>query len=192
MRYKFSKDHIPWNKGLTKEKDIRIKLYSQKLSEYMKKHPLSYWLDKKRPEIKKYFTMKGKVSWNKGLTKTTDERIKKYANSQKGRKSTCYWLGKKRLHMQGEKHWFWKSGITEENHLIRQSPEYKNWRRSVYIRDEYTCQECGEKHIDIVAHHLKSFSKFPELRFDVNNGIVLCRKCHMKLEIFLKQEVQIA
>jgi len=183
------KSFLPWNKGLTKEVDERLLTISKKISQRNKDKPNRYWLGKKRPEIKNYFTMKGKTAWNKNLTKETDNRVMKYANSQKGRKSTSYWLGKKRLDMSGESHWFWKGGITEKNHLIRQSSEYKSWRRSVYIKDEYTCQECGQKHIDIVAHHIKPFAKFPELRFDINNGIVLCRKCHSRLELSLRQEV---
>jgi len=38
----------------------------------------------------------------------------------------------------------------------------------------------------IVAHHLKLFSEFPELRFSVDNGIVLCRSCHLKVHKNLK------
>jgi len=75
----------------------------------------------------------------------------------------------------------WKGGITPINDAIRKSEEYSNWRRTVYIRDEYTCQVCGQKHIDIVAHHIKSFADYPTLRFDPENGIVLCRACHLSL-----------
>ena len=82
----------------------------------------------------------------------------------------------------GEKHWNWKGGVTPANVLLRHSPEYNTWRHTVYARDHWTCQECG-KHCgrrDIVAHHIKSFKDYPELRFEVENGITYCRKCHMQ------------
>jgi hypothetical protein len=180
---------IPWNKNLTKESDERLKIVAEKISTRNKKHPIRFWLGKKRPGIgiKISLANKGKKAWNKGFTKENNERVLNNANSLKGRKSTCYWTGKKRLHMSGEKHWFWKGGVTEQNHLIRQSPEYKNWRRSVYIRDEYTCQECRHKNVRIVAHHIKPFAEFIDLRFDVDNGITLCRNCHARLELSLRQ-----
>lgn len=59
----------------------------------------------------------------------------------------------------------------------RNMPEYIEWRRSVYQRDNYTCQKCGNKS-DLNAHHIKPWSGYPELRFDVNNGLTLCKDCH--------------
>ena len=84
--------------------------------------------------------------------------------------------------MRGEKRYNWKGGITSENNRIRQSLEYSIWRREVYKRDGWTCRLCKNKnHKQIIAHHLKLFSEFPELRFAVENGITLCRSCHFKI-----------
>lgn len=61
----------------------------------------------------------------------------------------------------------------------RNMPEYIEWRKSVFSRDNYTCQECGQMK-DIQAHHIKRWSSNPQLRFDIDNGITLCRDCHAK------------
>ncbi len=39
------------------------------------------------------------------------------------------------------------------------------------------CYLC-EARKELEAHHLKSFIQYPDLRFDINNGITLCKKCH--------------
>lgn len=79
----------------------------------------------------------------------------------------------------GPNHWNWKGGITDETKRLRQTEEYNAWRKMVYIKNNYTCQDCGAKD-DLVAHHLKGFREYEELRFDVDNGITLCRPCHKK------------
>lgn len=76
-------------------------------------------------------------------------------------------------------HWNWKGGITNNNHAVRQSFEMKKWRRLVFERDKFYCQSCYDKGGELNAHHIKSFANFPNKRFDVNNGITLCRPCHI-------------
>jgi hypothetical protein len=79
---------------------------------------------------------------------------------------------------RGVDHHNWKGGITSENRKIRTSAEYRNWRKLVLKRDNYTCRECGATDKELSAHHIKSFVDFPEDRFDINNGITLCLDCH--------------
>ena len=60
------------------------------------------------------------------------------------------------------------------------------WRKAVFERDDYTCQMCGKRsgngiNVILHPHHIKRFADYPELRFDVNNGITLCKECHSKV-----------
>lgn len=76
----------------------------------------------------------------------------------------------------------WNGGIDYENKKARASSEYEEWRNGVYRRHNWTCQKCQKKcKHDIVAHHLIPFSISIGLRFNISNGIVLCRSCHKKV-----------
>jgi predicted restriction endonuclease len=58
-------------------------------------------------------------------------------------------------------------------------PKYKEWRNSVYSRDNFRCRwpNC-DKNRKLNAHHIKTWSDYPSLRFNVNNGITLCKYHH--------------
>ena len=80
----------------------------------------------------------------------------------------------------GENHWNWKGGLSDENVKVRQSKEYKEWRKNVFKRDNWTCVKCDYRstgNSDIRADHIKPFHLFPELRLDINNGRTLCIEC---------------
>lgn len=118
---------------------------------------------------------KGCVPWNKG---------KKWPEAKKWLKpfpkGNIPWVKGKIDFMAGEKHWNWKGGITPENHKIRTSIEFKLWRKSVFERDNFTCQKYGIKGSKLCAHHINNFKDFPELRFAIDNGITLSEKAHQE------------
>lgn len=58
--------------------------------------------------------------------------------------------------------------------------KYRKWRENVLIRDDYTCKHCGTK-IELEVHHIKKFSEFEDERYEINNGVTLCKQCHMEL-----------
>lgn len=61
----------------------------------------------------------------------------------------------------------------------RTNGRYKAWRKAVYSRDHYTCRICGKKGY-LNAHHIRSFSRHKNLRYEASNGITMCRWCHYK------------
>jgi len=69
-------------------------------------------------------------------------------------------------------------GVSTAEMRLRASPEYVQWRKGIYKRDDYTCRQCEARGGRLEAHHIKSFASHPELRFDIDNGITLCKSCH--------------
>ncbi|WP_080407847.1 HNH endonuclease [Burkholderia ubonensis] len=70
-------------------------------------------------------------------------------------------------------------GKSAERQNGRASAEAKRWRYDVMSRDGWMCIHCGDdKGGNLEAHHRKEWAEYPELRFDVSNGITLCRACH--------------
>jgi hypothetical protein len=61
-----------------------------------------------------------------------------------------------------------------------QSPEMEQWRFDILKRDNYTCQICYRHGGNLNVHHIRKWSEYPELRFDINNGITLCVDCHIE------------
>lgn len=84
--------------------------------------------------------------------------------------------------MKGSKHPNWKGGTAEKRSCDMVSREYKAWRKAVFDRDSYTCQICGDtKGGNLNAHHIKPYKNYPELRYEVSNGITLCEQCHIRI-----------
>ena len=87
-----------------------------------------------------------------------------------------------------EQHPNWIADRSQVNR--RWWPENKTWRMAVLKRDNYQCQMCSVRstrgnRVVFDVDHIKPWSKFPDLRFEISNGRTLCRPCHMKTDTWL-------
>ena len=93
----------------------------------------------------------------------------------------------------GDKNSNWKGGRTQLVRAIKNSYEYKNWRKRIFERDNYSCTICGDRGgIEIVPDHIIPFSailneyKIDSVQkalscsrlWDISNGRTLCHPCH--------------
>jgi 5-methylcytosine-specific restriction endonuclease McrA len=108
--------------------------------------------------------------------------------AQKGSKNPMY--GK-----YGPAHGSWKDPSSRKTPVykaIRFCEEYKQWRSSVFVRDDYTCQRCGCRGGELNADHIVPLSKLMKengvttleaakittVLWDIENGQTLCVTCH--------------
>lgn len=138
--------------------------------------------------VKNVESHKGQVPWNKGIP-SSEKSKEKNRVAHLGKSSPN--KGKKFLQYSGDKHPNWKGGATPKNRKIRNSLEYALWRNVVFDRDGYTCQECGVKNekglgksVRLEVHHIESFVNNLKKRFDIDNGITLCKDCHRQTDSF--------
>lgn len=104
------------------------------------------------------------------------ETLEKLSKIRTGKPGWC----KGKIMPRGKNASNWRGGITKTNSLERKRVEARLWRESVFIRDDYTCQECEARGGILNAHHIKPFAEYPELRTDITNGITLCESCHIE------------
>lgn len=64
-----------------------------------------------------------------------------------------------------------------------QDPQYKEWRKKIYARDNHTCRwpGCNNKK-KLQAHHIYRWADFPGLRFHIQNGVTLCKFHHQLIK----------
>jgi 5-methylcytosine-specific restriction endonuclease McrA len=149
---------------------------------------------------------KGYKSWNTGTSKTkvtitcqecgtvVDKYLYgrnevKYCSNKCAHKHMGVW----NKGIRGPNSHSWKdSKVRTFKKFLRESHDYKDWRKTIFERDDYTCQHCGKKGGYLEVHHIKGFSEILKLYniqtyeeaisckelWDVDNGITYCRKCH--------------
>ena len=159
---------------------------------------------KLKPCKRRFCSHKCYWSWLKGKRMSPKTEFKKGSklsdetkNKMKGR--TPWNKGKPHLAVRGEKHPFWKGGVSNLRRRLYDCYKYVEWRSKVFERDNYICQICGErstegKRLILNAHHKKSMGTIiKENRlvaleqaeecnklWDIDNGITWCYECHRK------------
>ena len=91
--------------------------------------------------------------------------------------------------LRGKNNSNYNHNLTDEEREIRRNyPEYRNWRKNVFIRDNFLCQCCLDpKNNRLVAHHILNYSDHHDLRIDVENGVTLCESCHSSFHKIYKK-----
>lgn len=111
----------------------------------------------------------------------------------RGRTKPSEWRAK----ISGKNHPRWKGGVSILMNGIRKALEYKQMRKAVYERDDYTCQKCGIRGGLLHPHHIVkelnwlvssyNITSFDVLReyaneiFDIVYCVTIHEKCHKPL-----------
>lgn len=108
---------------------------------------------------------------------------------------------KNSLAHRGESGSGWRGGLTSLIRMVRRGIVYRNWRTSVFKRDNYTCVWCGANKKYLNADHIKQFAillrdnniktleeaEVCEDLWNINNGRTLCVDCHKETDTYLNK-----
>ena len=176
------KNNIPWNKGLKAETDERVRMNIERASKTFKERGYKPRLGKKHTEETKKKISKTRLerkipSYWKGKH-LSDESKKKISVARKGKALS-------KSHREKISKGLRKSGrFRPEREYGTTRMVYQEWRKAIFERDKRLCQICLTDEGVLVSHHIVPWKSSISLRFDVSNGIVLCRKCHADLHNF--------
>lgn len=223
----FKHGYIPWNKGLHYKIKPHSVEYRQKMSRlrmgegnpmYGKHLTDAHKKTISLAQIGRHHSVEAKIKLRNAnlgnhLSIETKEKIsqklKGRISPNKGNKFSELSRFKISLRVRGAGNPKWKGGIIPLYEKIRKLDEYSLWRKLVFERDRFICQECfisgdGE---NLRAHHIKRFSEiiteflqeynqFSLMEdtivlariainyqpfWNLNNGRTLCKTCHDKL-----------
>jgi len=77
--------------------------------------------------------------------------------------------------------WAKEDYYTSDKYAKYRTPEYIAWRTACLKRDKYKCVVCGRgRPAPLQVDHIWSWSKYPEKRYDVENGRTLCVYHHKR------------
>jgi len=117
----------------------------------------------------------------KPLTKECKYCNKKFTITSKNKRTVkyCSIECRQESYKSGEEHHLFKKELSRDyRSRHRLFPEVAIWRKTIFERDQYICQLCNKKGDKLNAHHFENYSSNKEKRFNIDNGVTLCVKCH--------------
>jgi hypothetical protein len=95
----------------------------------------------------------------------------------------CYDREVSSKRMSGSNNPFYNPNLTDSQRMswkerTKSSKEVKEWRVSIFKKDNYTCINCNNRGGNLNAHHIDGWNWAIDLRFDKSNGATMCVKCH--------------
>ena len=176
----YKNKNIPWNKGTvrlckpneTSFKKGRIPKNKGKIKLYMRKCPNCNEIFYTKQHYVNFCSRTCHTNFYRGISKPKSlSTIEKTSNTKKINGSA-----------RGHKNPNWQGGLQKQKQP-RNVLEYRKWRLEIFKRDNFTCQLCDKNsyEIKIIAHHKKQVALYPELIYNINNGITLCVNCHKRI-----------
>jgi hypothetical protein len=121
-----------------------------------------------------------------------------------GKKQSPTTIAKRVAQYKGERHWLFgkhHSGETRKKISIGKSGKspgewsgfvtplsislrrkfQREMQKEVFERDNYTCQLCGVRGVNLQVDHIQPWADYVELRFSMDNCRTLCAKCHYQI-----------
>ena len=165
---------VPWNKGTTG----LVKANSGSFKKGQKSWNSGTAVEKvkKVRNINSNFK-KGHIPYNKGII-LSDEVRNNISIAHIGIPNKT--KGIKRPKFSGENHPNWiKNRSLVKLDTDRGGPLHKYWSIDVKKRDKFLCRIADSKcNGRLEAHHILGWKEYPELRYQINNGITLCHAHH--------------
>lgn len=118
----------------------------------------------------------GEVSYNQLTVRIKRNKRNGCANC---RASNIAKGNKGREGLRGDKNPSWNPNRTKDQRIKeRKTSLDTEWRKYIRERDNYTCCKCSKRGGHNVVHHINSYDIHENQRYDINNGIVMCKDCH--------------
>jgi len=183
-----SRGRIPWNKTNSYIQCIFCKKVIHRSPSNIKKGKNYCGKSCLAKNTKNGRLNKGKVHSKEWIKKQSISNIGKHsAPKSKETKEKMHLAAQKKNELGincGSSHYKWikdRTKVIGRNSRKLHDPEYKQWRKKICNRDNWKCKidnnECRGR---LEVHHILGFKEYPELRYDINNGICLCHAHHPK------------
>lgn len=132
---------------------------------------------------------KGLVTHPKRGVQVSQETKLKISNTRKSRTYESLSGDKNSMFgVRGELSPNWKGGLTPLRQKIYSTDEWKNVRKLIFERDNYSCVMCNKymssikrgnrKICNLAIHHIKPFSDDITKACEEDNLVLLCHECH--------------